>query len=213
MKPLPKLIFWDWNGTLLNDTGVCVQAMNDMLSKRKMPTIEEGYYKSVFGFPVKHYYQHLGFRFEQENFEDLSVEFIENYQQHFHRASIQPYTVETLTHFKNKGVRQVIVSAMEQGMLNKQVEEAKLNVFFEEVLGIQNIFAESKTHLALEFLANNSIESESMLFVGDTLHDKEVSDALGIQAVLVSNGHQSASRLRVNGNLVINNLKSLLDIR
>ncbi len=213
MTQLPKLVFWDWNGTLLNDTSVCVQAMNAMLTKRKMPGINKVYYRSVFGFPVKNYYQHLGFNFAQENFEELSVEFIANYQHNFHLANIQPYSVEALTYYKNKGVRQVIVSAMEQSMLNKQVGEANLDAYFEEVLGIHNIFAESKTHLAMEFLAKNTIESESMLFVGDTLHDKEVSDALGIRAVLVSNGHQSASRLREGGDLVINNLKSLLDIR
>ena len=47
-----NVIFWDWNGTLLNDAMVCVEAMNAMLLKRGRPAINIQFYQTIFDFPV-----------------------------------------------------------------------------------------------------------------------------------------------------------------
>ena len=36
-----KHIFWDWNGTLLNDAHVSFEAVNLMLDKRGLPRIKK----------------------------------------------------------------------------------------------------------------------------------------------------------------------------
>jgi len=54
-------IIWDWNGTLLNDIQLCVQTINEMLDKRNLPLLSVNDYKDVFSFPVKNYYQKIGF--------------------------------------------------------------------------------------------------------------------------------------------------------
>ena len=54
-------IIWDWNGTLLNDRWLCVEAINQALNKRNLPMLTEGKYKDVFSFPVEDYYKKVGF--------------------------------------------------------------------------------------------------------------------------------------------------------
>ena len=76
-----KLVIWDWNGTLLNDVDVCVEAMNVMLSKRKMRLINHSVYKNTFTFPVRDYYKALGYNFNETSFEDLSIEYIDLYKE------------------------------------------------------------------------------------------------------------------------------------
>ena len=61
-------IIWDWNGTLLDDRWLCVEAINQSLYKRKMPTLSESEYKDIFCFPVEDYYKNIGFDFEKEPF-------------------------------------------------------------------------------------------------------------------------------------------------
>ena len=56
-------IIWDWNGTLLNDRWLCVEAINQALNKRNLPMLTEGKYKDVFSFPVEDYYKKVGFDF------------------------------------------------------------------------------------------------------------------------------------------------------
>ncbi len=72
-------IIWDWNGTLLNDIELCVQTINDMLQKRNLRKLTADEYKDVFSFPVKDYYQKIGFDFNAEPFEIPAREFIDNY--------------------------------------------------------------------------------------------------------------------------------------
>ena len=50
-----------------------------------------------------------------------------------------------------------------------------------------------------------------VLFIGDTLHDAEVAEAMGVNCILIANGHQVKERLMVNSNLVLNDLADLLN--
>lgn len=211
MKITQSVIFWDWNGTLLNDAVVCVEAMNNMLKQRQMPGIDLEQYKSIFGFPVVNYYKELGFNFDIESFENLSIEFIANYNGLIHLAELQPYTMDVLNYFRQKGKKQVIISAMEQNMLNKQLLQYGVSDYFHDVRGISNIYAKDKTHLAQNYLEENKQSPADILFIGDTLHDKEVADEISTDIVLVLNGHQSANRLAINGNMVINDLETFLN--
>lgn len=204
------VIFWDWNGTLLNDTEACVDAMNSMLLKRNRPKIDVDYYRSVFGFPVKDYYVNLGFDFSEESFEELSVEFISDYSKNLSSACLQPFSKELLMHFKELGKTQVVISAMEHTMLLKQLEQFGLTPYFDAVNGINDIYATSKTYLAKNYIADTNSSPKNILFIGDTLHDMEVAHEVGTDVVLVSNGHHPFSRLCVNGNKVIENLGDLL---
>ena len=58
-----KHIIWDWNGTLINDVWLVVEAMNKMLKKRNLPKIDSKKYREIFDFPVTEYYSKLGFDF------------------------------------------------------------------------------------------------------------------------------------------------------
>ena len=68
-------VIWDWNGTLFDDTPLCVEIMGGMLAKRGLAPLDEGRYREVFTFPVRDYYARLGFDFGRESFADLAVEF------------------------------------------------------------------------------------------------------------------------------------------
>ena len=46
-----KAVIFDWNGTLVDDVWLSVNAMNAMLEKRGMKPITTEYYKSIFSFP------------------------------------------------------------------------------------------------------------------------------------------------------------------
>ena len=208
-----QTIFWDWNGTLLNDTTACVLAMNTILSSRGMNTIDEDYYRSVFNFPVKEYYKILGFDFSKESFEDLSVDFISNYNANLSSTALQPHAHEVLQFFKNKGLKQVVVSAMEQTMLLKQLKMYGVFSYFDEVNGIDDIYASSKTYLAKNYIEKHRTPVNQIVFIGDTLHDMEVAHEVGVDVILVSNGHHAHNRLQINGNRVINDLKSLLELK
>ena len=63
-----KHIIWDWNGTLLNDLTLCVDLLNVSLEKRKLPEMTEEKYRKKFLFPIKTFYESIGFDFSKEDF-------------------------------------------------------------------------------------------------------------------------------------------------
>lgn len=205
-------VFWDWNGTLLNDTDACIASMNNILSRRDMPEISIHRYKDIFTFPVIDYYKELGFDFRDESFEDLSVEFIEGYQSKAHLNKIADGALEILKKIQSLGIKQVIVSAMRQDMLLQQVEENGLTSFFDAIHGIDHIYADNKAHLAEKYLADNNIDDQKVVFIGDTLHDWEVADSLKLQTILVSSGHQSNKILQQSTAVICNNLPDVLSL-
>ena len=61
-----KAIIWDYNGTLLNDLSIGVECINRMLTKRELPLLTTESYREVFTFPVKKYYELVGFDFNKD---------------------------------------------------------------------------------------------------------------------------------------------------
>ena len=62
-----KRVIWDWNGTLLDDFDISIDAINEMFEERGMPKFKdkEDYLKH-FCFPIEKYYKNVGFDFLKE---------------------------------------------------------------------------------------------------------------------------------------------------
>jgi phosphoglycolate phosphatase len=205
-----EIVLWDWNGTLLDDAETCVRTMNDMLSKRNMPELNMDYYREVFGFPVVDYYNKIGFDFQKENFKELSVEFIDTYTLSLSAASLAPHTKKVLHYFSGVGKQNIILSAMKKDMLKKSVQEQGVAQYFTKILGIDNIYAESKSHIAIQYVSDNKLDASDIILIGDTVHDFEVAEEVGCRCILVADGHQSEERLKATGAEVVDTLVDLI---
>jgi phosphoglycolate phosphatase len=203
-------IFWDWNGTLLDDTTVCITTMNGMLSRRDMPEISVEYYKEVFGFPVIEYYRKVGFDFKLESFEQLSVEFINSYNAAMSYAPIAKGAKEILDYFISAGKTNFVISAMQQEMLLRSVSEKGLSGYFTDILGIGDIFAAGKAERALLFVRLRKLHPDDMVLIGDTSHDFEVAKQIGCRCILIADGHESPERLKRTEAEVAETLNDLL---
>lgn len=194
----PKLIVWDWNGTILDDTEATRLIANTMLTERGMkPFCNIDAYRAVFGFPIKDYYAKCGYTFETESYEQVADEFVILYAEAFKTCPLMAGALETLSALKEEGFRQVLLSATKQSQLLDQIDRfPELRPFFTDILGIQDHYAFSKAHLAAEFIASCGLSPEETLFIGDTDHDCEVSSAVGAPCLLIANGHQSKERLK-----------------
>ncbi len=209
----PELLIWDWNGTILDDAGVCRQIADIMLGERGIPTLPDmDAYRAVFGFPIKSYYEKMGYRFgpEDEPYEHVADEFIVLYNRLYRTAALRPGIVDFLDRRKGEGYRQVLLSATRRDQLLEQVAAfGDVGDRFEQKLGLTDHYAFSKAALAKAFIEGQGIPRERTLFIGDTDHDFEVSSALGCPCVLLEGGHQSRERLLKMGVPVLRDLSEL----
>jgi phosphoglycolate phosphatase len=207
-----KLIIWDWNGTLLNDMDACITSMNVMLERRNMKLLDEATYKKIFTFPVQEYYKSIGFDFLHESFEKLSVEYIDLYKQHSINAPLQQGVFNALEQFKKGGFQQVILSASEQKTLEKQVNQLRLHIYFDELIGLNNIYAKSKLENAVRYLEESATPPQETILIGDTYHDYEVARAIGCDCLLVNNGHQDLLQYKINPLMILDSLNHISKI-
>lgn len=210
-KPEKRIIIWDWNGTLLDDVHICIDSMNGLLQKRKLPLLSIQRYKQVFTFPVKDYYQEVGFDFSKESFDDVAVEFIDAYREQVKSAQTFSPVQSLLQAFNDMGYKQYLISAMEHEFLKETLIENEVVNFLEAFSGIQDHYANGKLEMAKRFFKEKEIDSTLVDFIGDTIHDFEVAEGLGVRSILVANGHQSYERLEKTGTTVVENLFELME--
>lgn len=203
-------IIWDWNGTLLNDIELCVQIINKMLQKRNLQKLTVDEYKEVFSFPVKDYYQKIGFDFNDEPFEIPAREYIEEYNSNVESCNLHENSVSVLNYFRSVGIRQFILSASKQDALDQCLEQQNISHYFEHISGLDNHYAASKIENGQQLISELNLNASELILIGDTVHDFEVARELGCQCVLIANGHQSKHILESTGVLVIDELNQLL---
>jgi len=202
-------IIWDWNGTLFDDARICVEILNGSLVKRGMATINVEQYQSEFGFPVKDYYEKLGFDFSQVPFDEVAKEFIEEYNERRFECQLRADALGVLQSCLDAGLGQSILSAYQQDMLEKIVEYFGIRSFFKKLFGLNDYYANCKIAHGRLLIRQLDIDPELVLMVGDTIHDFEVASEIGCDCVLIPSGHQLRRRLLGCGAAVMDSLKEV----
>lgn len=209
MSKTYRHIIWDWNGTLIDDLDYCIGVMNTILRKRGLPEMDRAGYHAVFDFPVRDYYARLGFDPARDSFESLSVEFIAAYDARRWDCPLHPAARATLAAARAAGFSQSLLSAYRHETLQEIVAHFGLADFFQELAGLDNIYAHSKAELGKAQVAALGVPPAHIVLVGDTLHDLEVARALGVDCVLVASGHHPAAKLRRHHGQVVETLDGL----
>ncbi len=200
-------IIWDFNGTLLNDVDIGIQSINILLKARGLNELDGDIYREVSGFPIVDYYKRIGFDFSQEPYDKLALEWVAQYTSRMDEAKLYEGALDMLAYVRDGGVGQILLSATELNMLKDQVASLGIGAWFDEICGMDNVYAHGKRSLAERWRENHP--SAKVLFVGDTDHDLEVAEAIGADCVLFSGGHQSRVRLVRLGYPVIDHLTEL----
>lgn len=206
-----KHIIWDWNGTLLDDTWLCVEGINKSLEKRSLQTITKEIYRKVFSFPVEDYYERLGFDFNKEPFEVAGDEFVAYYAKCFHKVKLHKQVSSALGALEIAGFSQSILSAGKQEYLDQWVKVHGLSEYFMIIRGIDNQYARGKIELGISFIKELPYEKDEIVMVGDTVHDSDVADAMGIDCLLIDHGHMGNKKLKTTGRKVFSNIEDVRD--
>ena len=204
----PELILWDWNGTLLDDVALCVDALNRLLERHGyVQRYDLTSYREIFGFPIVDYYRRAGFDLAKHPFEDLAESYMADYIPASAACPLMEGAVEALAAFRAAGVRQVVLSASPVTTLQQQVTERGVQHYFDRLLGLGDIYAKSKVEVGLRYLAESGFDRRRAVMIGDSVHDFEVAQALGVHCVLQAAGHQPAAVLRATGASVADDVR------
>mgnify|MGYP003301275909 FL=1 len=199
-------IFWDFNGTIIDDVGNALQCVNDMLERKgRQPITLDDYYTYV-ETPIIGFYRHI-LPPDELDFQDISRQYHSDYARHINETGLAEGAYELLHKLKAMGVHQYIITANILSEAEELIEKFGISACFDKILGAENTLAESKIDRAKAFFKELNISRNDAILIGDTLHDLETANALGIDCVLVSYGHQGRRLLEEHNAFTVNSLK------
>ena len=204
-----EYIIFDFNGTILDDVDLCINILNYMLEEHGYEKVTKERYLDIFTFPIIEYYKLAGFDFNKHSFNDLSIEFINMYQQASLKCPIYDGVIDLLNKLTKLNKKIILLSASQIDNLLEQTNFFEITKYFNKILGLDNIHAKSKVDIAKKYFIENNIDLSKAIMIGDTIHDMEVANELNIDSLLIANGHQSYDRLIRVTNAVYRTIKEI----
>ncbi len=203
-----KHIFWDWNGTLLNDAETAYLCVNKMLSSRALPHITFEQYRDYVDVPISLFYERV-MDLSKETMEGLSLE----YNALWHEALPAEPLADNITGLLEKlnriGVKQYIFSSSQNKYIEPHLKKYGISKYFSAVLGAEDCNVGSKVQRTYDFIIKSNISPKESVFIGDMYHDSEVAAAVGSDCILLSCGHQCSEALNKAECAVVSNINEL----
>ncbi len=203
-----QYIFWDFNGTIIDDVHNALGCVNDLLARKKRSPITLNEYYNYVETPIIGFYRHI-LPPEELDFDEISKLFHEDYARRIVDTQLAEGAYEIMHSLKEQGARQYIVTANHIDEVTNLIKKFGIFDCVEQVLGADNTRAESKTERAKTLFDSLNIHPNDAIFIGDTLHDLETANALGIDCVLVEYGHQGRKLLREHNAFTVATLKDV----
>lgn len=206
---LMKYVIFDFNGTVLDDVDVCIKAENKTIEHFRLdrPPLTKEEYLKLFTFPVKDYYERVGFDWSKNSYEEVGQYWFDWYRALRDEYRVYDGVVEMLKRNHEHGHLNILLSASSLVELKKQLIELDIAQYFDEVLGIGNIYAGSKVDVALDWIKDK--DPKECLMIGDSLHDLEVAKAMGVECILVASGHQDKETLMSSYDRVVDDIREV----
>lgn len=205
------IVFWDWNGTIVDDCFVFVDILNSLLKENNLPVISQKTYKKEFCFPINSFYKKINLYKNEQFFNKINLRFKALYKEKMFLPLIKKDIVSVLSLLQSAGAKQYIVSAQNHKILTNLLDYYGLSHYFDGAFGVDNHVAEGKDLIALELKKKLYNKNKNFYFIGDTDLDFRVAKKINASPLLVSWGHYNKERLllRLNKNFVFDKTSHL----
>ena len=168
-------------------------------------------YTQLFDFPVRQYYERAGVDFSLVSFESLSERFCHQFESRLASTRLFPSATGVLSSIKQRGLQQYMLSGTEHQTLCRMVRNFQLGHVFDGIKGMSDGLASGKISGGQELLDEFEIKTDGTIMIGDTTHDYQVAQELGMDCALLATGHQSFERLKETGCPVYESLEGVAE--
>jgi phosphoglycolate phosphatase len=206
LEKVIRNIIFDWSGTLVDDLPAVWKATNYVLvqAQRDEMSLEE--FRAEFCLPFTIFYD--------RHTPDIPLPQLENWF-HSHFRQVQdsvcelPHAREFLEFCRSRRLRTFLLSTVHKEHFAVQVSLTGFDKYLEK--SYVNIW--DKRQKVGEILAENGLEPDETLFVGDMQHDIETARHGGLHSCGVLTGYNTLEQLRAaQPDLIVEDLKELQQI-
>jgi phosphoglycolate phosphatase-like HAD superfamily hydrolase len=193
-------LVWDWNGTLLDDLEIVIEAVNRSVAVFGLNPITADDYRDHYTRPVRHFYDRLfGRTIDDEEWLRLNTAFHDAYFELAIKVDLASGAHEAIDILEEAGWTQSLLSMSPQDWLEGIVDRLRLSDRFELVDGLSGPTGGLKAAHLQDHLEALGIEGSSVAVVGDTPDDVAAARHVGAMPILFHGGSHHMDVLEAEG--------------
>jgi phosphoglycolate phosphatase-like HAD superfamily hydrolase len=198
-------LVWDWNGTLLDDLSLVVEATNRAFEAVGGRSVDSDEHRRTFRRPVAEFYAEVLERaVDAEEFGRLDRIFHDAYRLGLTTTSLAADAMQALRSWPGS---QSLLSMWFHSELVPAVETHGLAGVFTRVDGLRTeVGGDLKAGHLARHLDELGVPGDRAVLIGDSLDDALAAESVGAAAVLYTGGFTHPTRLRASGRPVADTL-------
>ncbi|MGS0680132.1 HAD-IA family hydrolase [Shewanella sp. 125m-7] len=195
MKPY-ELVIFDWDGTLMDSISKIVTCMQQMAESLSLHSPSELAVRDVIGLSMEEALKSLYPKMPSLDFQPM----INSYKEHYLTLNTTPSPLfdgsKALIHeLRSMDYRLAVATGKGRNGLNRVLSETGLGRHFESSRCADESKSKPNPDMIHELLEELKVMPSKAIMVGDSLHDLNMANNAGIDAVGVSYGAHSESKL------------------
>lgn len=196
----PRHLVWDWNGTLLDDLPIVIEAVNRAIAIFGLTPITADGYRDHYTRPVRDFYNNLFDReVRDEEWLRLNTAFHDAYFELAASADLAPGALAAMRQLQEAGWTQSLLSMSPQDWIDGIVDRLGLTDWFEIVDGLSGPTGGLKAAHLEEHLQVLEIHGSEVVVVGDTPDDVAAARHVGARPILFHGGSHHFDKLKAEG--------------
>jgi len=205
---------FDMDGTLVDTFMLIYDSFNNALDENGRPQLSKTDFKEkLFGKPVDDTLEDLIGEIDAAGISKLLKDFERHWLKNLDQVKIFKDVALTLKHLKDKGVKLGVVSTSPRDVIDLTLREVGIRSFFDVIIGEEDVENKKPHHEPITTALDQfRVPPEGAVFVGDTIYDIQAGNNAGCCTVLLLNGHNEDVLEREKPNVVIDNMRELLDL-
>lgn len=198
-----KNLIFDWSGTLVDDLGPVIEATNAVLVHLGLQPLNRESFRRRFRLPYSEFYKEL---LPSTPLEELEALFRPAFDAADSSVVPLPHSHEKLEWCHQQGIRCFVLTSMDSGAFEQQLDEFGMRHFFEATYsGVAD-----KRKLIGNLLETHRLGVDETAFVGDMTHDVETARHGGVTSIAVLSGYDHPEILaKARPDITVNDLDGL----
>ena len=198
-SPMIKLVAFDWNGTLFDDTQMQFRAFNHALKHFKRKPVSLRRFRQTYDVPFSRMWELNGG--QASEMQEQNKAYFENYNRYSGKIPLKKHAKKILRLLQKRKIRSIIFSNHPTRLIAKDLARLKIASLIEKTLGRPpgdhtHITQRSKEHRLQKYLQALKVKPGEVLCVGDTIEEIEISKDANFISAALTTGDCSPQRLK-----------------
>ena len=188
-----SLIIFDWDGTLMDSVGLIVDAMRYAAEKHGL-TVTDDATKSIIGIALVDAFPLL-FPNDSDKYDELLATYSEYYVKHCDNDKLFEGIKELIQDLHAQGKTLAIATGKKRKGLQRVLPNSGIQAFFTVTKTADETAGKPNPLMLEQILVETGTRIEDAVFIGDSIHDIRMANAIQMDSIAVSYGCEKADVL------------------